>query len=62
MCDVAFFARRPSLGAHLILPAKFTSAEFGMLIPETDDKRLLFFLPWEGRVIAGTPPSARREL
>lgn len=45
---------RPSQGAHLVLPGRFLGGETGLLLPRTDDGRVLFALPWQGRVLLGT--------
>ncbi|KAJ2783985.1 mitochondrial glycerol-3-phosphate dehydrogenase [Coemansia javaensis] len=44
----------PSSGVHLVLPAYFSPKNMGMLDPATTDGRVVFFLPWEGGVVAGT--------
>ncbi|MCA9129407.1 MAG: glycerol-3-phosphate dehydrogenase/oxidase [Planctomycetales bacterium] len=43
-----------SQGTHLVLPASFLHSNCGFLIPETDDGRVLFLLPWCGRTLLGT--------
>lgn len=43
-----------SSGTHLILPPDFSSPEGGILVPKTDDGRVLFILPWEGYTLVGT--------
>jgi glycerol-3-phosphate dehydrogenase len=45
---------RPSQGIHVVLPNDFLPGETGMLIPKTDDGRVLFAVPWHGRIVAGT--------
>jgi glycerol-3-phosphate dehydrogenase len=45
---------RMSSGVHIVLDAKFAPPATGLLIPETEDGRLLFLLPWRDRVLAGT--------
>eukprot|EP00049_Salpingoeca_infusionum_P009249 m.153209 g.153209 ORF g.153209 m.153209 type:complete len:595 (-) comp14284_c0_seq1:2467-4251(-) len=47
----------PSQGLHIVLPDYFTPPDMGLLIPETSDGRVLFMLPWEGSVVAGTTDS-----
>lgn len=43
-----------SRGTHLILkPDKFKQ-ERGLIIPKTHDGRVLFVLPWKGKMLAGT--------
>jgi glycerol-3-phosphate dehydrogenase len=44
----------PSQGAHLVLPREFLPGENAMMIPKTDDGRVLFAIPWHGRVLLGT--------
>ncbi|KAJ1917666.1 mitochondrial glycerol-3-phosphate dehydrogenase [Mycoemilia scoparia] len=44
----------PSAGVHLVLPSYFSPKNMGMLDPATSDGRVVFFLPWEGGVVAGT--------
>lgn len=43
-----------STGAHVSLPSRFSPPGVGLLIPSTEDGRVLFVIPWEGGVIAGT--------
>ncbi|XP_028514606.1 glycerol-3-phosphate dehydrogenase, mitochondrial isoform X2 [Exaiptasia diaphana] len=43
-----------SSGIHLVLPSYYSPKNMGLLDPATSDGRVIFFLPWEGRTIAGT--------
>lgn len=43
-----------SQGSHIVLPAEVFPSTKGMLIPQTEDGRLMFCLPWHGRVLIGT--------
>lgn len=43
-----------SSGTHLLIDRKFSPSATGLLIPKTDDGRVLFLLPWEGKTLAGT--------
>ena len=43
-----------SSGAHIVLDGKFSSPETGLLIPKTEDGRVLFILPWLSHTIIGT--------
>jgi glycerol-3-phosphate dehydrogenase len=52
----------PSQGAHLVLDADFLPGECAMLIPKTDDGRVLFAIPWHGRVILGTTETPVRQV
>ena len=45
---------RPSQGTHLVLDRSFLPGESAMMIPRTDDGRVLFAIPWLDRVIVGT--------
>jgi glycerol-3-phosphate dehydrogenase len=44
----------PSQGIHLILDRSFLKSDKAILIPKTSDGRVLFIIPWHGKVIAGT--------
>ena len=44
----------PAAGAHIVLPAHFGSKEFGIINPKTSDGRVIFFIPWQGVLVAGT--------
>lgn len=43
-----------SSGTHVVLDASLPLPELGILIPKTEDKRVLFILPWLGHLLAGT--------
>jgi len=45
---------RPSQGVHLVLPRDFLPGDTAIMIPKTDDGRVLFAVPWHGRLIIGT--------
>ena len=44
----------PSQGIHLVLDKSFLPGDHAIMIPKTDDGRVLFALPWRGSVIVGT--------
>lgn len=44
----------PSQGIHLVLPASFLPRDTAILVPHTDDKRVIFIVPWHGKVLVGT--------
>ncbi|KAJ9088105.1 mitochondrial glycerol-3-phosphate dehydrogenase [Entomophthora muscae] len=44
----------PSAGIHIVLPNYYSPAKMGLLDPSTSDGRVIFFLPWQGNVVAGT--------
>jgi glycerol-3-phosphate dehydrogenase len=45
---------RPSQGVHLVLDASFMPAEDALMIPKTSDGRVLFAVPWHGKLLVGT--------
>lgn len=45
---------RPSQGAHVVLDKSFLESGEAIMIPKTSDGRVLFAVPWHGRVILGT--------
>jgi glycerol-3-phosphate dehydrogenase len=47
----------PSQGIHLVVDATFFKGENAMMIPKTDDGRVLFAVPWQGKVVVGTTDS-----
>lgn len=44
----------PSQGVHLVLDRRFHPGECAILVPRTDDGRVLFAVPWLDRVVVGT--------
>ena len=44
----------PSQGIHLVVDHSFFPAKDAMMIPKTDDGRVLFAVPWHGQVVLGT--------
>jgi glycerol-3-phosphate dehydrogenase len=44
----------PSQGAHLVVDREFYPADEALLVPRTADGRVLFAVPWLGKVILGT--------
>lgn len=45
---------RPSQGIHIVLDGEFLGGNCGIMIPNTDDGRVLFAIPWHNRVLLGT--------
>lgn len=43
-----------STGIHIILDKRFAPPDTGLMIPETEDGRVLFVLPWENHALVGT--------
>ncbi|OWB79840.1 hypothetical protein B5S32_g4079 [[Candida] boidinii] len=44
----------PSGGVHIMLPEWYCARDMGLLDASTSDGRVMFFLPWQGKVLAGT--------
>ncbi|WP_140936726.1 glycerol-3-phosphate dehydrogenase/oxidase [Sphingobacterium lumbrici] len=45
---------RPSQGTHIVIDKKFLGNEYALMIPETSDGRVMFGVPWHGKVLLGT--------
>jgi glycerol-3-phosphate dehydrogenase len=45
---------RPSQGVHVVVDKKFIGGSSAMLIPKTDDGRVLFAVPWHNHLLIGT--------
>ena len=45
---------RPSQGIHLVLDCSFLKSKDSIMIPHTEDGRVLFAIPWYDKVIIGT--------
>lgn len=48
----------PSQGIHLVLDKSFLPGEAAIMIPHTDDGRVLFAVPWHNKIIVGTTDTA----
>ena len=44
----------PSQGIHLVLDQSFLPGDCALMVPRTDDGRVLFAIPWLDRVLIGT--------
>lgn len=44
----------PSQGVHLVLNRSFLPGDHAILVPHTDDNRVIFMIPWHNRVLIGT--------
>ncbi len=44
----------PSQGIHLVLDKQFFPGSEAMMIPKTEDGRVLFAVPWHGKAVVGT--------
>ena len=45
---------RVSKGVHLVLPRDSMGGDTAILIPKTDDGRVIFMIPWQRRILVGT--------
>lgn len=45
---------RLTKGVHLLLPLEVLQSESALLIPRTEDGRVIFAMPWLGRLLVGT--------
>lgn len=48
----------PSQGVHLVLDRLFQPSDTAIMVPQTDDGRVLFVIPWQQRVLVGTTDTA----
>ena len=52
---------RPSQGVHLVLDKSFLQSDYALMIPKTDDGRVLFAVPWHNQVVVGTTDTLREK-
>ncbi|SFC06619.1 glycerol-3-phosphate dehydrogenase [Polaromonas sp. OV174] len=52
----------PSQGVHIVVDREFLPTDHAMLIPKTADGRVLFAVPWLGKIILGTTDTPRHDL
>ncbi|OUJ74882.1 glycerol-3-phosphate dehydrogenase/oxidase [Hymenobacter crusticola] len=52
---------RPSQGVHIVLDKSFLPGDDAIMIPKTDDGRVLFAVPWHNRVVLGTTDTPLNE-
>lgn len=53
---------RPSQGIHIVLDKSFLPGDSAIMVPHTDDGRVLFAIPWHDRVIVGTTDTPVKEI
>lgn len=51
-------AVQPSQGVHLVFAREFLQGDSAIMVPHTDDGRVLFVIPWHGKVLVGTTDTA----
>jgi glycerol-3-phosphate dehydrogenase len=52
----------PSQGVHIVVDQEFLGGDTALLVPKTRDGRVLFAVPWLGKVILGTTDTPRTGL
>ena len=43
-----------SRGTHIVVRAKILGGDHAIMVPKTEDGRVIFLIPWQGRVVIGT--------
>lgn len=52
----------PSQGVHIVVDRAFLASDVALMVPKTADGRVLFAVPWLGKVILGTTDTPRNDL
>lgn len=52
----------PSQGIHIVIDKHFLPGDTAIMIPKTSDGRILFALPWYGKVMVGTTDTPVEEI
>ncbi len=52
----------PSQGVHVVVDRDFLPGEHALLVPKTADGRVLFAVPWLGKLVLGTTDTPRSDL
>ncbi len=52
----------PSQGVHIVVDREFLPSDHALMVPKTADGRVLFAVPWLGKVILGTTDSPRQDV
>jgi glycerol-3-phosphate dehydrogenase len=52
----------PSQGVHAVVDREFLPGDDALMVPKTSDGRVLFGVPWMGKVILGTTDTPRGDL
>ncbi|HLT08935.1 MAG TPA: glycerol-3-phosphate dehydrogenase/oxidase [Cyclobacteriaceae bacterium] len=52
---------QPSQGIHLVMDPSFLGGSDALMIPETSDGRVLFAVPWHGKLVVGTTDTIREK-
>jgi glycerol-3-phosphate dehydrogenase len=52
----------PSQGVHIVVDRQFLPGDHALMVPKTADGRVLFGVPWLGKIILGTTDTPRQDL
>jgi glycerol-3-phosphate dehydrogenase len=52
----------PSQGVHVVVDQSFLRSDHALMVPKTKDGRVLFAVPWLGKVILGTTDTPRDDI
>jgi glycerol-3-phosphate dehydrogenase len=52
----------PSQGVHVVVDREFLNGQHALLVPKTRDGRVLFAVPWLGKLVLGTTDTPRQDL
>jgi glycerol-3-phosphate dehydrogenase len=52
----------PSQGVHVVVDREFLPGDHALLVPRTRDGRVLFAVPWLGKLVLGTTDTPRQDL
>lgn len=52
----------PSQGIHLVVDKEFLKGDTAIMIPRTDDGRVLFAVPWHNKIVLGTTDTPITEI
>ncbi|MBK6295908.1 MAG: glycerol-3-phosphate dehydrogenase/oxidase [Rhodoferax sp.] len=52
----------PSQGVHIVVDREYLGGDVALMVPKTADGRVLFAVPWLGKVILGTTDTPRNDL
>lgn len=53
---------KPSQGIHLVVDKEFLPGDTAIMIPKTDDGRVLFAVPWHDKIVLGTTDTPMEEI
>lgn len=52
----------PSQGVHIVVDREFLPSDHALMVPKTADGRVLFAVPWLGKLILGTTDTPRQDV